>query len=218
MRLFPKLLATAALVGLGTPVLFFASDTPAPAADHLDPPSRTDPDVDTRPDMPADIADVYAFHSSTRVVAALTFAGPQAGMAASYDRDVIYTINISNAGARTDPEFQIKVKFGQNGPVNGVQFVGVPGTTATVVGPVETNLANNGVLMRAGLVADPFFFDLLGFRATRSSGTLSIRSDRDFFAGKNDTAIVIDMPRAALENNGHVIDIWATTSRFGGNI
>ena len=42
--------------------------------------------------------------STGSLVIALTFAGPQpAGRPPTYDRDVLYTINISNAGAPTDP-------------------------------------------------------------------------------------------------------------------
>ena len=58
----------------------------------------------------------------------LTFAGPQPNnMPPFYDRDVLYTINISNAGARTDPEIQIRARFGFDGQSPGVQFTGIPG-------------------------------------------------------------------------------------------
>src|SRR5919112_538466 len=58
----------------------------APSADHLDPPSRTDPAVDSTPDRPADIADVYAWHTDKSLIIALTFAGPQAtSLPATYD-------------------------------------------------------------------------------------------------------------------------------------
>lgn len=213
-----RLLAAGSLA-LTVPLAFLSGDSPTVAADHLDPPTRTDPDLDTLPDFAADIADVYAWHTASQVIIAVTFAGPQVGKAASYDRDVLYKVNISNAGARSDPEFVIRIRFGQNGTANGVQFENVPGATAAIVsGPVEANLTSGPVMLRAGLFEDPFIFDLLGFRATRSTGTLQMRNDRDFFMGKDDTAIVIQMPRSALENGTHPLDIWATSARFGGNI
>jgi hypothetical protein len=196
-----------------------AVDRQAFAADHLDPPARTDPDVDKTPDKASDIADVYAWHTATQVIVAVTFAGPQATtLPATYDRDVLYTINISNDANPTTPEFPIEVRFGQDGTAYGVQMKNVPGATGPIVGPVETDLQKDGVTARAGLFDDPFFFDLQGFRATRSTGRLMFDSHRNFFAGQNLTAIVLQMPRSALENGTNPIRIWATTSRFGGQL
>lgn len=189
------------------------------AADHLDPPARTDPAVDSVPDKAADIADVYAWHTPTHLIIAVTFAGPQAtNLPASYDRDLLYTINVSNDDVPFTPEFQIQYRFGQSGGASGVQFSGVPGTTGPIEGPVETNLQQGDVTVRAGLFDDPFFFDLQGFRTTRSTGALSFRSDRNFFAGQNLTAAVVQIPRSAIENGTNKIRIWATSARFGGQI
>ncbi len=209
---------TSGLIVAGT-AGFLAIDRGLFAADHLDPPGRTDIAVDSNPDVAADIADVYAWHTDSLVVIALTFAGPQpASRAPIYDRDVLYTINISNNSVPFDPEFQIRFRFGFNGEAVGVQFTGIPGTTGPLVGPVEANLVEGAVVARAGLFDDPFFFDLQGFKETRATGRLSFRNDRSFFSGQNDTAVVIQMPRSALENGGNPLKIWATTDRFGGNI
>ena len=62
-----------------------------------------------------------------------------------------------------------------------------------LVGPVETTLSRSGILARAGLYDDPFFFDLQGFRETRSTGTLSFQANRSFFTGQNDTALVVQI-------------------------
>jgi len=187
------------------------------AADHLDPPARTDPAVDLAPDTSADIADVYAWHTAAHVIVAVTFAGPQATtLPASYDRDILYTINISNDANPTTTEFPIEVRFGQDGTASGVQMKNVPGASGPIEGPVETDLQKDGVTARAGLFDDPFFFDLQGFRATRSTGNLSFDNRRNFFAGQNLTAIVLQMPRAALENGSNPIRISATTARYGG--
>jgi hypothetical protein len=210
------LVAGAAFLAVGV-VGIAAVDRPTRAADHLDPPARTDPDVDSTPDMPADIADVYAWHTASSVIIAVTFSGPQStALPASYDRDVLYTINVSNDSVATTPEYKIETRFGQDGAANGVQIAGLPGVTGTIVGPVESNLNKDGVLARAGLFDDPFFFDLQGFRTTRSTGVLSFNKNRNFFAGQNLTAIVLQIPRARLENGTNPIRIWATTARFGG--
>lgn len=210
------ILFSCALLMVGAASLL-AVDRGVFAADHLDPPARTDPAVDTTPDIAADIADVYAWHTADNLIIATTFAGPQATtLPASFDRDVLLTINISNDSVPFTPEHVIDIRFGQNGAASGVRFSGVPGTTGPIVGPVETDLRQGNVTVRAGLFDDPFFFDLQGFRATRSTGNLSFVSSRNFFAGQNLTAVVLQIPRSAVENGNNEIRIWSTTARFGG--
>lgn len=197
---------------------FWATEWRASAADHLDPPARTDPAVDSLPDKAADIADVYVWHTAENLVIALTFAGPQATtLPATYDRDILYTINISNSGLPTDPEIQIRFRFGKDGTNYGVEVSGLPDGGAPLVGPVEQTLSRGGILARAGLYDDPFFFDLQGFRDTRSTGTLMFDKNRNFFAGQNLTAMVVQIP-VGLVSRGDVLNIWATSARFGGQI
>ena len=181
-------------------------------------PARTDPAVDSLPDKAADIADVYVWHTAENLVIALTFAGPQATtLPATYDRDILYTINISNSGLPTDPEIQIRFRFGKDGTNTGVEVSGLPDGGPPLVGPVEQTLARAGILVRAGLYDDPFFFDLQGFRDTRSTGTLMFDKNRNFFAGQNLTAMVVQIP-VGLVSRGDVLNIWATSARFGGQI
>lgn len=191
------------------------------AADHLDPPARTDPSVDATPDRAADIADLFAWHDDDNVNLVLTFAGPQAtDQPGTYDRDVLYTINLSNASPRTTADMPIEVRFGP-GNVDGsfgVQISGLPGVTGALSGPVETDLMQDGVMARAGLFDDPFFFDLQGFRDTGATGTLMFDSTRDFFAGQNLTAVVISIPKDRIANGDNPVDVWATTARFGGQL
>jgi hypothetical protein len=47
---------------------------------------------------------------------------------------------------------------------------------------------------------------------------LSFNNQRDFFAGQNLTAIVISIPRDRIENGSNLVDVWATTARFGGQL
>lgn len=200
---------------------FYVTGAGLVAADHLDPPGRTNPANDSTPDKAADIADVFAWHTATDINLVLTFAGPQANnLPATYDPDVLYTINVSNAAPRTTPDIPIEVRFGRgsDGSSFGVQVNGLPGVNGAIVGPVETNLTKDGVRVRAGLFDDPFFFDLQGFRDTVATGTLSFNNQRDFFAGQNDTAIVISIPRDRIENGSNLVDVWATTARFGGQL
>ena len=98
-----------------------------------------------------------------------------------------------------------------------MEFRNLPGAPV-IQGPVETDLQQAGYIVRAGLFDDPFFFDLQGFRDTRSTGTLSFNSGRDFFRGQNDTAIVVQMPRSRIESGGNPLDIWADTGRIGGQL
>lgn len=205
---------TLGVAALAVPGIYLSS------ADHLDPPARTNPSVDETPDVAADIADILAWHNDDSIIVALTFAGPQAtDQPAVYDRDVRYRINISNASPRTTPDFPIEVRFGEGSGEGefGVQVTGLPGERM-ISGPVETNLSLDGIKVRAGLFDDPFFFDSQGFRDTLNTGTLSFDNTRDFFAGQNLTAVVIEIPRDLIENGDNLIDVWGTTARFGGNI
>jgi hypothetical protein len=205
------------------PLAFLSGEAPVPAADHLDPPARTDPSSDSSPDIPADIADIYAFHDADSVAIMVTFGGPAATtLPARYDPDVLLAINISNRPPRTTPDEVITFQFGTpagspDGPY-GVRVRGLPGVGGDLVGPVETDLEKDGVKVRAGLFDDPFFFDLQGFRETVNTGTLSFRSDRNFFANQNITAVVVEIPRERLEVPGSPLDLWTTTSRLGGQL
>jgi hypothetical protein len=210
-------LATAAALAAATLTLT-ATQWQANAADHFDSPPRTDPLVSTRPDLAADIADIYVWHQDGNLVLAYTFAGPQPlDRPPTYDRDVLYTINISNAGFPTDPEIQIRFRFGRDAAGNvGVEITGLPDGGGPLVGPVEQTLTRGSILARAGIYDDPFFFDLEGFRATRSTGTLSFRSDRSFFTRQNDTAVVFQIPLNLVRNGDNRLDVWVTSARFGG--
>lgn len=220
MRAITKtLLAGGALCAALAAIAFVPSDS-AMSADHLDPPTRTDAGFDTTPDVPADIADVFAWHSNGTVKIAMTFAGPVATTdPLHYDRDVLYKVHISTKAPGTSDEFTIRARFGKGGGDKdwGVRFEGVPGV-GTIEGPVEKTLVKDGVKARAGLFDEPFFFDLIGFRETRSFGQLRIRNNRNFFDGQNDTAIVFEIPDANFGSDVSKLEIWGQTLRFGGNL
>jgi hypothetical protein len=206
--------ALVASLGLGTGTLMFHHH--AKAADHLDPPART---TGEGADIASDIADIFVWNDATNVTVVMTTAGPLVpGVAPVYDKDVLYQLHISNTGDPTTSQFTIAIRYGTDAAGDwGVQFSGIPGSSGPLSGPVQTVLTNgSGITAEAGLFTDPFFFDLEGFNDTKSTGILSIRSDRNFFAGKNDTSFVIQFPRSAIENGTKPINVWGETGRITG--
>ena len=197
---------------------------PAGAADHLDPPGRTNPAMGGT-DRNSDITDVYAWHQGTGAAATMVnivgFSGPNmpvAGQKIPCDPDVLYTIHLSN-DADLEDEFTINARFAEDDLHHCfIKVEGIPGVpaSASVQGPVELNINQQGVKVRAGLFDDAFFFDLQGFKDTESMTPPMIRmtSDRDFFAGQNTPAIVIEYPLAAVSPTGQVVRVWASTSRI----
>ena len=189
------------------------------SADHLDPPGRTDPAVDLTPDIPADIADHYAFYDANNLYLAMSFAGPALpGVPAFYDPNVLYTFNVSNNLPATSADISIRFRFGPatNGTGNGISVENLPGVNGALVGPVETILTKDGVQAYAGLRDDPFTFDSVGFRATRAMSSIQFRNDRNFFGLKNDTVVVLSIPRSRV--GAGPFDISVTTARAGGQL
>ncbi|MBK7827723.1 DUF4331 family protein [Nannocystis sp.] len=177
------------------------------AADHVDAPK-------TKAFLAGDITDVYAWHTGDgKVVAVLDFAGfGEAGLPATFDADVLYTIHIDNNNDNL-PDQEAHIRFGKNSKgAWGVQVSGLPGGKPVVTGPVETTIdAGMGLRVYAGLRDDPFFFDLDGFNKTVQTGTLSFDNKHDTFATTNVTAIVVEMSTDALVGNGKTFRLWAST-------
>lgn len=213
-----KLGALSALALAGGSLAWLSGATPLAAADHFDPPTRVDATVTATPDIGADIADVYLYHTATSLIVSMGFAGPQnANNPAVYDRDVDFNIMLSNAGSTADPEYTINFRFGQDPAVpnsNGIRITGIPGTTGPIVAPVETIVSTQGVKVFAGLIDDPFNFDATGFRLTRETGTLMIDRNRNRFFGLNTTALVIEIPLASIRNGNNPISAWGTSARI----
>lgn len=220
MRIRGRLLQmTASLAMVGAVALAAGGYRMLVAADHFDPPLRTDPNADTVPDAAADIADIYLFHTADDLVMALTFAGPQATtLPAVYDPDLVCFLHLSNDGDARTTEFPIRIQFGRDPAGNsGVRITGLPGGV-TLTGPVETDLQANGIIARAGLFDDPFFFDSRGLRETRATGTLSFDSTRDFFSAQNITIVVIQIPLDQVRGTGGRLNLWSEALRFGGQL
>ncbi len=179
------------------------------AADHLEAPG-------TMADAPADITDLYAWHTDdNKLVAVIDFDGLQeAGSTGTYDADVLYQLHIDN-DADNESDIDVLVRFGQNGAGEwGVQVENLPGTDAPVIGPVDTTIdAGSGLRVFAGPRDDPFFFDLDGYKATLMSGMLEFDNTHDSFAGTNVTSIVVEMDAAVASGGSDTLQIWATSGR-----
>lgn len=198
------------------------------AADHGDAPL-------TEGDPAVDIGDFYAWQTDAgNIVAIITFAGnrdPADGPL--YDEDVLYTINIDNSADPTanpafndnEADIQIHARFGTNTAGDwGVQLIDVPGSTDAVFdGPVDTDITNGDAMAIAGLFDDPFFFDLVGFFATRDAtiddadpadvmfASIVDGAPVDALAGNNAMAIVVEFPADAAANGNTFLQLWATT-------
>lgn len=185
----------------------------ATAADHVEAPG-------TAADNAADIADVYAWHSGDKLVAVVTVAGRAAASATGpvYDEDVLYTVHIDRDGDN-DSDIDVHTRFGRNGAgAWGVKVENLPGAKNPVIGPVDSEIdatAPSGQALKvfAGWREDPFFFDLDGFVQTKTTGTLSFSNTRDFFAGLNVTALVLEMDLSDALGGGSELQLWATTGR-----
>jgi hypothetical protein len=207
-----------ALVGL---VVTGAVAIGAQAADHLDPSTTFDQDPANAGD-PADIADVFAWHTAEgNLVLALTFAGPVPTTEFSGDRDVLYGVHVDGADSDFLADADLWFRFGQDADGRwGIQAEGVPGTPGPVVGAVGSVTDLGGARLFAGVRDDPFFFDLVGFRSTVMSGDLMFGSltdsnnvAPDAFAGANVSAIVVEFPVRGLPGDGPY-RVWATTGRI----
>jgi hypothetical protein len=220
MRSNTKVTLAAATTAAALGAMLLVPGQLALTADHLDPPARTDPAVDTTPDIAADIADIFAFHDANNLYLISTFGGPAAPtLGAFYDRDVLHTINISTSPPATSSDITIRFRFGPgaNPGQTGISVENLPGVNGAIVGPVEQILSKDGVRVYAGLRDDPFFFDSQGLRESRTMGTIRFNNQRSFFHAKNITTVAIELPRSRLGTATN-LDIWNTTARFGGQL
>lgn len=191
-----------------------ATEHTAEAADHTDPPARTAA-------APAeDIGDFYAWTRGTgadqTLVLVTTFGGLLApGAGVKWDADVRYGMHIDNDGDLT-PDVDLFVRFGQDPDTMawGFQLHGLPGEAGPVVGAAGMTMEFGDADVWVGLRDDPFFFDLMGFTDTLTSGTLSFDSSRDSFAGTNIGVIIVELPVSAIKGAGDTIDLWATTAKY----
>jgi hypothetical protein len=174
-----------------------------------------------------DITDVYVFDNSGRTVIVACWAGftddpdhAQPTTEGVFDPEVLYTIHIDNDDDNV-ADLKFNWRFSQNEIMGkkGIQWNGIPDAGADVVHPVEEVYmdAASGAQLWSGHADDPFFFDALGYLQTLDSAGLNpgmsnimFDSDRDFLAGLNVTAAVIEIDHAKL--GGGPIQVWVTAS------
>ena len=141
----------------------------------------------------ADINDVYAFQNPNdpdKVILVMT-VNPltPAGVTANFSPNVTYKFLIDSDGDYME-DATISINFdAANNP--------------EVIGP--------NIRIFTGMRDDPFYFDLDGFKnGLTFTGT-------DFFAGKNVSAIVVEVAQGALKRGAgnNVLHIWAETRERG---
>ncbi len=173
--------------------LFFSaissSAYPVFAADHLDSPS-------VQADGSVDINDLYAFQSPSNpdnfvmVMTVNPLAGSVSGTA--FNPAAVYELAIDVDG---DAKPNQAYRFYFANVRRGVQRFIVIDLSGRLGGTGQTGSAStlvNGGVVTAGVFDDPFFFDLAGFQnGLKFTG-------RDFFAGANVSAIVIEVPKSSL--------------------
>ena len=201
------------------------------SADHRDAPTVI-------VDPAADINDVYAFvnPNNGNVVLAMTVNPFQApGNPQYFSPEVLYQIKIDNDGdfkedlviqatfdkATADQQFSIvgPVKPKKAGVVNALaKTKSTDGLTFT--GPANgTVVTGSGIKAYAGLIDDPFFFDLVfveRFIGILPGGPVTRVPGVDYFAGFNVSVIAIELPPEKLSPSKGKIHVWATTSRSSG--
>jgi len=173
----------------------------AHAADHGDSPS-------VREQGNLDINDVYVFTSpenSANTVLVMTVS-PVAGITGplTFAKDGLYQFAINNKGdAKADKYYQFDFSpenvstHTQRFTVTELNSSERPIKRIATGVTTETSTPSVGGKVTADDFDDPFFFDLLSFRNSLNFCTTSARN---FFAGLNTLAIVLEVPTAELQD------------------
>ncbi len=223
-------LAALVLVAASAAVVFALPGSPGKAADHLDAPA-------VQKDGRLDINDVYAFQSpaNPRNTVLIMTVNPVAGVLSptTLHPSASYEFLIDSDGD-AKPDQKIKAKFGKpNGA--GVQKVHIEGDD-DIEGEGKTGQVirlDEGGKAQVTTYDDPFFFDLAAFRAGLAFCPGGVGTN--FFKGLNVSAIVVEVPSAALlgegdddgddddgDDNGGTADtmigVWARTVLNGKQI
>lgn len=222
-----------------------AGPAAATAADHLDAPGLTPPGGDVQRDItdlyafrsPTNPANTVLVMNVNGVAAPGEAApGPdrtfaRGAPAVGTTKFVLYELNVDSDGDAV-ADVVLSTRFGAP-QADGVQELEVrsngklliPKDLGRTTGFGETTpyvAEKDGVKVFAGRRDDPFFFDLVGFLNILGPGSLigcggaSDHPERDFFASRNVSSIVLEVPSSMLTGGGDSsIGVWATT-RSGG--
>ena len=201
------------------------------AADHLDAPGLTPPGGSIQ----SDITDLYAFKAPNPADTVLvlnvngvlpgnfTFGRGIPGVGNT--KGVLYNFNIDNNGdAVTD--VNLRIRFGQpaddgSQPFevrrNGKLLISMDDGRSTAFGAAPNIVTAGDVKAFAGRRDDPFFFDLAAFLGHNVGDPTVTRSfcdsgTTDFFAGRNVSSIVLELPSNLLTADSSKIGVWASTN------
>jgi hypothetical protein len=221
-------LAVTALAAAALAAAVSGGPSGSAAADHVDAPGLTPPGGN----LQLDITDVYAFRARNgntvlaMAVNGLTAPGKRpvfASGAPSVARTeaVTYWFRVDNDGDAA-ADVNLGVSFSKANR-QGVQTMIVTRNGQRLLtgrtSPGKGITVNRGGAVRgyAGLRDDPFFFDLDGFINILSSEAgksfLGCTGSRtDFFAGKNVSAIALELPAAMLRGDSSNIGVWGATT------
>lgn len=211
-KLIRPLLVAATALSLALPAVTLA-------ADHLD-------GAAVSANGAADINDLYVFEGADAANTVLSFdVNPAAGVISgtSFDPGIEYVINVDTDGDAVE-DIVYSITFAAE--TGGTQAYTVTKDGAAYAAGVtgsNTDIATGGQVF-AGLVDDPFFFDLDGFNtfkasildpdaAVDASLICDNTADVNFFAGFNASAIVLEVPDSELAGN---IGVWAETRQGVG--
>jgi hypothetical protein len=202
-------------------------------ADHLDAPALGHASSGSSVDLLSihgdrDINDVYVFNNAgqTRTVFAMT-TNPAVNVPTIDDMryfgtNVRYVINVDRNGDAIQ-DLAYNWRFGP--AIGGAQsyevwrYSGANARNLThgikvasgSTGGTGIGTATGNAKVFAGVRADPFFFDLLGFLGTvLGVGTTQLGTGGDLFAGLNTNAMVIEVPNDSIGATN--IGVWGTTA------
>lgn len=216
-----RLAAFALSISLVCSILLIPA-TPISAADHGDAPGAS-------VDRSADINDIYLFldpNDNTRVILLATVHGfivpAEAVNFGVFDPGLRYRFELETNNDAIPDQF-IDVTFSEKvGTSSSAQtatisssflptisaLTTVPNLTATGPTPVVTTDPTSNVAFFAGLVDDPFFFDIpafgrfVGSVLSGSPNPALFQRARDSFAGYNTLALGLSIPLAQLRSRG----------------
>jgi hypothetical protein len=204
MRAFRSIAAYAAVM---IALLVGVIALPTGAADHLDAPL-------VMTDGRQDINDVYAFQSpatAANTVLIMT-VNPLAGAQSptTFNPDTSYDFLIDTNGDAKEDKTLSATFSAPDGAGKQTATLKMGGTTLGSGQTGTTVSLSGGGMMRAGVYDDPFFFDLAAFRNGLAFCPGGV--GKNFFAGLNVSAIVVEVPSSTL---GGKIGVWARTMNGG---
>lgn len=216
--------------------------TPTGAADHGDAPANAN-------DRAGDLGDAYLFldpNDNTRLVLAMTVQGfivpAEAVNFGFFDHNLRYRFELETSGDAS-ADHLIDVTFSEKaGAANNPQTAVITSTffptftaqttvanlSATAPTPVITTEQATNIQFFAGVVDDPFFFDIPAFSrfvASVVAGTpdpTQFNRGRDSFAGYNTLAMALSIPlprlRALLGASNNVLGLNTRTARRAASV